>query len=159
MAKSILRIAAALILIAGLFTAIAIPNLMESKKMPGVSAPVATLWLFHTAEEEYMKNYGKYATLAELHEKGYLGELKEDEEGKYFTKNGYDFRLTIVTPDTWHCIATPSEWDITGTRNFMITDKRNMYVNSVEGGTEFTEEIYKEYREKSRRHLEPRWPL
>lgn len=117
------------------------------------------MWLLHTAQDEYKSKYGTYATLQQLCDKGYIKEVTESETGTIFSKSGYNFKLTIVSPDTWYCVARPTEWGNAGERNFMITDKRLMYVNYKEGNTEFKEELYNEYKDKSRRYITPNWPL
>ena len=122
-----------------IIAAIAIPNLLLSKRGASVCAAVGDLWALQTAQEKYKYKYGKYATLQELSDEGYINGIAIDAAGNTFSSHGYCFELTLVCPDTWYCTAKPSEWEV-GLRNFLITDKRLIYYNTIEDCAEFVKE-------------------
>jgi hypothetical protein len=122
--------------VAGLIIAIAIPNLLESRK-GSVSGAICALWTLHDAQEQYRAEHGRYATLGQLGDEGYIDRILAAAVEPAAAKSGYYFHLEIIAPDTWFCIARPSEWGISGERNFLITDKGEIYFNAEEDGDVF----------------------
>lgn len=108
------------VIIIAIIAAIAIPNLLASRRAANEASAISTLRTYHSAEATYQAttgnstNYGAETALAGLVD----AILATDNP----TKSGYDFALSTSTDLSVYCAtATPSTQGSTGTRVFGVS--------------------------------------
>lgn len=104
--------------IIALLAAIAIPNLLRARLQANESAAQAALKTLATAQISYRSANTAYGTLVQL--SGATPPYIDSVLGGG-TKNGYDFAV-IQTNDTFVANATPDTPNVTGVREFCITE-------------------------------------
>lgn len=95
--------------------AIAIPNLMESKRQPSRSAVVIMLHRIYLAQKKHFGEHGRYATLRELHEAQLL-----DERAASGKASGYLWEMNSFGSESWSVVAWPEQPRITGDTSFYV---------------------------------------
>ncbi|MBW3625963.1 MAG: prepilin-type N-terminal cleavage/methylation domain-containing protein [Armatimonadetes bacterium] len=109
------------IAVIAILAALAIPNLLSSRKAANETAAIAQLKTISSAQETYkirgMGTGGVYATLSALQTSGLV--LWPSTTG--FVKSGYTFADILATPDTvqWGVSAVPNQG--AGDRTFCVT--------------------------------------
>lgn len=113
--------------IIGIISAIAIPNMLASRRAANEGSAVASLRAIHSAQATYhgTSGAGRYGTLLQLR-----GENLVDEDLGDGTKAGYSFLcpagyLTVGPPPTYFATAAPSDTSAisrTGLRSFTIAE-------------------------------------
>jgi type IV pilus assembly protein PilA len=111
--------------IVGIISAIAIPNLMATRRAANEGSALASLRVIHTCEHAYRAATGssEYGTLADL-----KGQFLTDTVLSTGTKSGYHFEVNPTvgaTPPQFYVTAVPintSGSGQTGTRRFSITE-------------------------------------
>ena len=108
------------VIIIAIIAAIAIPNLLASRRAANEASAISTLRTYHSAEATYQAttgnstNYGTETQLAGLVD----AILATDNP----TKSGYAFALSVpATPTNYCVVATPSTQGSTGTRVFGVS--------------------------------------
>jgi len=119
--------------IIGIIAAIAIPNLLASRRAANEGSAQQTLRTLHSSEATYQSTFGQgnFGLLADLR----TGNLI-DSVLAVGTKSGYTFAITPValvlnvSPATFHATANPlvtTGVSQTGTRRFAVTDDGIMH--------------------------------
>ena len=109
--------------IIAIIAAIAIPNLLESKKVANENAATAGLRVFTSAQEVYSAKYGRYTTAALLHSVSNLidGQMKDCDAGTPVTKSGYKYELACeALGGSWCAIAYPVTGGTSGDKRYHI---------------------------------------
>ncbi|MEK6278741.1 MAG: type II secretion system protein [Acidobacteriota bacterium] len=111
----------------GIVAAIAIPNLLASKRAANEGSAGASLRTIHSAEATYLATAGsgQYGTIAQLRTENLI-----DPQLGSGSKSGYSFvclatHLTVGPPPTYFATAAPSNLTFagrTGTRSFTVAE-------------------------------------
>jgi type IV pilus assembly protein PilA len=104
----------------GIVTAIAIPNLLASRRAANEGSAISSLRTICSAEDviQSTKGNGSYGTLADLSGEGLI-----DQQLANGIKSGYAFSIT-ASRDSFEATATPLKYDEvsrTGTRSFYVS--------------------------------------
>jgi type II secretory pathway pseudopilin PulG len=103
-----------------LVAAIAVPNLMASRRAANEASAIHTLRQLSDAQSEYQSNFGKYGTLDEL-----VAQDLIDQKLATGRKNGYKFRIEITTDENnlqgFVVTAVPLT-STSGTRSFYVDE-------------------------------------
>jgi len=104
--------------IIAIIAAIAIPNLLRSRLQSNESATIGNIRSICTAETSYRAAHATYGDFDALTtaDPPYL----DGSTDEWAAKSGYDLAVTLDSADTWHCNATPTEQDVTGSRGFYV---------------------------------------
>jgi len=101
----------------GVIAAIAIPNLLASRRAANEGSAIYSLRQIASAEAAYYSNFQKYATLEELAANGLI-----DPALATGARRGYNFTVELTSdypnPDGFAVIGVPAEYRTTGTRSF-----------------------------------------
>ncbi|HEX6719725.1 MAG TPA: DUF4190 domain-containing protein [Pyrinomonadaceae bacterium] len=100
----------------GVIGAIAIPNLLASRRAANEASAIHSMRQIASAETDYYLNLHKYATLEEL-----VSENLIEPQLASGTKHGYNFTLE-VTNDGFVVTGVPMTYDGTGTRSFYVDE-------------------------------------
>lgn len=103
----------------GVVAAIAIPNLLASRRAANEGSAIRSLRLIAEAEFEYQSYFGKYGTLEELAAKGLIAPNLVSG-----TRHGYNFTLTLdsTNPNAFEVTGVPITYGSTGTRSFYVDE-------------------------------------
>lgn len=113
--------------IIGIISAIAIPNILASRRAANEGSAISSMRTLHSAQATYLATAGagRYATLAQLR-----GQTLVDSELGNGAKSGYSFvcpaaNLVVGPPPTYYGTATPSDTSNlgrTGYRSFTVAE-------------------------------------
>ncbi len=122
------------VIIIAIVAAIAIPNLLASRRAANESSAISSLRTIHSAEATYQATTGNttaYATQAQLGTAGLIDSVLGKAAGPY-TKSGYTFTTTLVaTTFTSYCAtAAPTTAGSTGVRNFAVSIDGVIYAST-----------------------------
>jgi prepilin-type N-terminal cleavage/methylation domain-containing protein len=108
------------VIIIAIVAAIAIPNLLASRRAANEASAVSTLRTYHSAEATYQATTGNSTAYgAETDLVGLVDAVLATDDP---TKSGYDFALSIDTNGTIYCTtATPNSQGSSGTRVFGVS--------------------------------------
>ena len=103
----------------GIIAAIAIPNLLASRRAANEGSAMHSLRMISQAELAYQSEFGKWGTLEELAANGLIDPNLADG-----AKNGYKFTLTLDSqnPESFEVTGVPEDYRNTGTRSFFIDE-------------------------------------
>ena len=130
------------VVIIGIIAAIAIPNLIASRRAANEGSAQSTLRMLHTAQGTYSAadGNGRYGNLADLRTIVLIDELVATG-----SKSGYNFVPTpdnSITPSTFVIDAVPLNAESgvtrTGTRRFCIATEGVLRADAVNPGTRIT---------------------
>jgi len=119
----------------GLIAAIAIPNLLASRRAANEASALSSLRTISSAEMVYQSTVGegKYGTLKELAAQGLL-----DSKLATGTKNGYTFTVELTTSELnypgFSVVGVPMTYRSTGTRSFYIDETAVIRAGDNSGG-------------------------
>jgi type IV pilus assembly protein PilA len=121
--------------IIGIIAAIAIPNLLASRRAANEASAISAVRTFSTAEEAYRATYGGGARFADMD--GLVGKKLIDRTlGAATTadksKSGYTYAVTISDSDTAFCAGAAPATEYTGTRNFSSDTPGILYVHPLD---------------------------
>ena len=128
--------------IIGIIAAIAIPNLLASRRAANESSSIATMRVIFSAEATYQATTGAgaYGSLGTLNTNGLIDSVVAGAEVGETAKSGYFYTLTTpivgATGAAFDCSSTPSSATgigATGTRSFAVNEVGVLY--AVAGGT------------------------
>ena len=108
-------VAILIIPVVGIVAAVAIPNLLASRRAANEGSAISSIRAISTAEATFFATTGgdqKYATLEQLSSEGLI-----DPDLSDGTKNGYHFDLTTES-NGFVLLATPVSYPSTGVRSF-----------------------------------------
>ena len=124
--------------IIGIIAAIAIPNLLASKRAANEASAIASTRTLTGTEATYAstKGAGQYGTLAELEAEGLIDGVLGTAPNQ---KSGYEFLITVfassaVAPARFDATAIPQSFTIigaTGTRSFYTNESGVIYFNTT----------------------------
>lgn len=108
--------------IIALLAAIAIPNLLRARHNANESAAIGSLRTISSAEESYRANQNPvtYGTLANLLAPPNGGPAYIDQILAGGAKQGYNFVMSNLSPNTYTVTASPQVAGQTGTRTFTV---------------------------------------
>ncbi len=115
--------------IIGIIAAIAIPNLLASRRAANESAAIGSMRTIGTAENTYLSTLGNnttYASLAELD----TADLIDSVLGSGGPKSGYNY-LTVAAAGTFTSNADPVTRGSTGTRSFFADESGVIRFNAA----------------------------
>jgi len=118
--------------IIGIIAAIAIPNLLASRRAANESAAIGSLRTIGSAEATYLSTIGNNTTYATLTVLG-TSQLVDTVLGcaaPPCTKSGYAYTTANLTPSTFQSNADPSSAS-TGTRHFFADDSGVIRFNAA----------------------------
>jgi type IV pilus assembly protein PilA len=120
--------------IIGIIAAIAIPNLLASRRAANEGSAQSSLRTVHSSEATYQATAGQgsYGTLVQLGPVSGGGQGLLDAVLSTGTKSGYTFAITVAgtTPDGFYATAVPTVTggvSATGTRRFAVADDGVMH--------------------------------
>ena len=119
----------------GIIAAIAIPNLLASRRAANEGSAMASLRTLHSAEATYQatRGEGKYGTLSELAAEGLI-----DSKLATGTKNGYNFTVELTTNEMnypgFSVVGVPLTYRKTGIRSFFIDETGVIRAGDNSGG-------------------------
>lgn len=130
------------VVIIGIVAAIAVPNLLASRRTANEATTISALRIIHSAEITYQSTAGggNFGSLANLNSQGLINNVLSDATTAANAKNGYVFTLN-ATPvsagrnSVFECDAYPvthstvSNISATGTRRFFILESGVIYAN------------------------------
>jgi type II secretory pathway pseudopilin PulG len=106
----------------GIIAAIAIPNLLASRRAANEGATIQAIRTIHSGEATFQSLHGKFATLEELGE----AQLIRPELATG-TRSGYKFRIDVsprdvLRPDGFGVVVTPVDYPMSGRRSFYLDE-------------------------------------
>jgi type IV pilus assembly protein PilA len=119
----------------GIIAAIAIPNLLASRRAANEGSAMASLRTLHSAEATYQstRGNGKFGTLSELAAEGLI-----DSKLATGTKNGYNFTVELTTNELnypgFSIVGVPMTYRSTGVRSFYIDETGVIRAGDNSGG-------------------------
>lgn len=116
----------------GIIAAIAIPNLLASRRAANEGSAIYSLRQISAAQAMYQGNYGKFATLDELAAQNLI-----DSKLGSGTKNGYRFAIELTNEDNVEGFAVtgvPVTYRSTGNRSFYVDETQVVRVADNSGG-------------------------
>jgi len=119
------------VIIIAIVAAIAIPNLLASRRAANEASAISSLRTIHSAEATYQATAGggtAYGTLANLNSAGLIDTIL----GLSAQKSGYTFALTTGT-QVYCATAVPQVLATTGDNNFGVSTPGVIWKNSGAG--------------------------
>ena len=119
----------------GIIAAIAIPNLLASRRAANEGSAMHSLRMIASAEITYQstRGDGKYGTLSQLAAEGLI-----DSKLAKGTKNGYNFTVELTTDEMdapgFSVVGVPITYRSTGTRSFYIDETGIIRAGDNSGG-------------------------
>ena len=105
----------------GLIAAIAVPNLLASRRAANEGSAMYSLRQIASAQSFYQSNFNRYGTLSELVEQNLI-----DPRLASGTKNGYHFTVELTKDETtgsgFTVVCVPTAYGSTGIRSFFIDE-------------------------------------
>jgi len=103
----------------GIVAAIAIPNLLASRRAANEGSAISSVRTIAQAEVTFQSTFAKYGTLEELAASGLI-----DPNLRSGTKNGYRFAVTLDSenPESFEVTGVPIEYKNHGVRSFFIDE-------------------------------------
>ena len=124
--------------IIGIIAAIAIPNLLASRRAANEASAVSAIRTLSSAEETYRATYGSGTTFTDLD--GLVGVKMIDVTlGDATTvaqaRIGYVYNITLSDSDNFYCAGAAPATDFTGSHNFSSDTPGVIYVHPPVNGT------------------------
>lgn len=113
----------------GLIASIAIPNLLAARRAANEASAIHSVRTIALAEAEFQSAYNKFGTLEELRVHNML-------EPKLATgeKNGYQFSVSVTSPDAFEVNAVPVSYRSSGMRSFYMDETAVIRAGDNYGG-------------------------
>jgi len=115
--------------IIAIIAAIAIPNLLESKKAANEAAAISALRTVSSAQELYNTRYARYGSLTQLDAANMIDSVLAGATQASSAKSGYYFNMRTGT-GVWCCGARAATWGTTGERSFRISQEGVIYFSN-----------------------------
>jgi type IV pilus assembly protein PilA len=121
--------------IIGIIAAIAIPNLLASRRAANESSAIATMRVIFSAEATYAstKGGGSYGTLTQLNTEGLIDSVVKGAIDATHAKSGYVYALdedAATDGEGFDASSTPAAYGTlgaTGTRSFAVNESGVLY--------------------------------
>ncbi len=120
--------------IIGIIAAIAIPNLLASRRAANEATALSAVRTISSAEEAYRATYGdgtQFTDLAGLVERQLIDTSLGSATTVTTAKNGYIYAVITSASDTFFCVGTAPATANTGTRNFSSDTPGVLYVHPL----------------------------
>ncbi len=121
--------------IIGIIAAIAIPNLLASRRAANESSAIGTLSTLRSAEATYQSTTGNgsYGSLTNLFNGGLIDAGVNGSSGAAGTasKSGYHFTATVPNPAVSYATMALADTTSTGSRSFQSTEAGVIYGDST----------------------------
>jgi type IV pilus assembly protein PilA len=106
--------------IIGIIAAIAIPNMMASRRAANEASALSAVRTISTSEAAYRQasNGNTYATIAQLQAYGLIDEVLSNATAAANSKSGYIYAITLSAADTQFVVGAASTSTLTGSRRF-----------------------------------------
>ena len=115
------------VIIIAIVAAIAIPNLLASRRAANEASAISSLRTYHSAEATYQATLGgnvNYGTAAQLG----TAQLVDPVLGAASaSKSGYLFQVAVTTPQIYCATGAPTTPGVTGTRSFGVSQPGVIY--------------------------------
>ncbi len=121
--------------IIGIIAAIAIPNLLASRRAANEASAVSAVRSLSTSEETYRATYGggfKFTNLDGLRAKGLIDAKLAGATTADKAKSGYIYAVNSTADDSFYCAGTAPASENSGTRNFSSDTPGVIYVHPVD---------------------------
>jgi type IV pilus assembly protein PilA len=121
--------------IIGILAAIAIPNLLASRRAANEASAISSTRSLSTAEEVYRSTNGNGTTFADLSQLANLGMIDGNLAGATTAasaKSGYIYGITLPGGSLSFCAGAAPATSISGTRNFSTDDPHIIYVHPLD---------------------------
>jgi prepilin-type N-terminal cleavage/methylation domain-containing protein len=127
------------IAIIAIIVAIAMPNLLESKKSANEASAISALRTISSSQELYRARYSAYGSFDNLHNHNLIDVVLRDADsaGAASAKAGYLYTLSTNGIDWWCCVAYPLSWGNGGDRKFRITGDGVLYQSADSSSNAF----------------------
>ena len=116
-----------------LIAAIAIPNLLASRRAANEASALHSLRVIASAQAFYHSNFDKYATLEELAAQNLI-----DQRLGSGTKNGYNFTIELTTDEMdvagFAAVGVPESYRSSGIRSFYVDETSVIRAGDNHGG-------------------------
>ncbi len=128
------------VVIIGIIAAIAIPNLLASRRAANESSAISTMRTFTSAQATYQATVGggNYGNLTDLKNAGLIDSVVAGATSASTAKSGYYYSVDPVTGNTrfyWDATAQPAVHGTglagTGTRSFYTNESGVIYFNNT----------------------------
>jgi type II secretory pathway pseudopilin PulG len=129
----------------GIIAAIAIPNLLASRRAANEGSAIYSLRQISSAQAMYQTTFGKFGTLSDLAAQNLI-----DSKLATGTKNGYHFAIELTTNEEnvegYAVTGVPVTYRSTGNRSFFVDETQVLRVADNSGGpaTKFDNPLYQD---------------
>jgi prepilin-type N-terminal cleavage/methylation domain-containing protein len=120
--------------IIGIIAAIAIPNLLASRRAANEASAISAVRTVSSAQEAYRATVGngqQFATFAQLLSSSMLDSTLASATTAADAKSGYVYALTITGGGAFFCVGAAPISTNTGTRNFSTDTPAVLYVHPL----------------------------
>ncbi|MBV8856932.1 MAG: prepilin-type N-terminal cleavage/methylation domain-containing protein [Acidobacteria bacterium] len=121
--------------IIGIIAAIAIPNLLASRRAANEASAISATRSLSSVEETYRTTAGagqRYASLADLKAGRLIDEALGSADTAATAKSGYIYKITLTAADSYYCAGAAPTSDSAGTRNFSTDMPGVIYVHALD---------------------------
>ena len=121
--------------IIGILAAIAVPNLLASRRAANEASAISTTRSLSTAEEVYRTTDGNGTTFADMSQLATLGMIDGNLASATTVasaKSGYIYVITLSSGSQSFCAGAAPARAISGTRNFSTDDPHVVYVHPLD---------------------------
>jgi type IV pilus assembly protein PilA len=116
------------VIIIAIVAAIAIPNLLASRRAANEASAISSLRTIHSAEATYQATLGSNTQYGDLSDLGTAGLIDNVLGGSDATsKSGYDFTAVNTTSQVYCAEAHPTTPGTTGVRSFAVSQPGVIY--------------------------------
>mgnify|MGYP000868810950 CR=1 FL=1 len=132
------------VVIIGIIAAIAIPNLLASRRSANEGSAISALRTIHGAQVTYQSTTGagNFGTLANLNSAGLVDTVLSNATAAANAKSGYFYTMNVTAaasgaPSVFDCMSSPvthtstSAFAATGSRFFLITEVGVVYATGT----------------------------
>jgi type IV pilus assembly protein PilA len=120
--------------IIGIIAAIAIPNLLASRKAANEASAISALRTLSSAEMTYRETYGSgatYASLAGLRTVNLIDSVLADATTVATPKSGFVYQITLSAADTFYVVGAAPASTMTGGRRFSTDTPGVIYYDTT----------------------------
>src|SRR5258708_5554832 len=115
------------VIIIAIIAAIAIPNLLASRRAANEASAISSLRTIHSAEATYQATLGSNVNYGSAVDLGTAGLVDTVLGAASSTKSGYLFVVTATTPQVYCATAVATTQGTTGTRSFAVSQPGVIY--------------------------------
>ncbi|HEX8354182.1 MAG TPA: prepilin-type N-terminal cleavage/methylation domain-containing protein [Pyrinomonadaceae bacterium] len=120
--------------IIGIVAAIAIPNLVASRRAANEAAAISAVRTLSSAEEGYRATFGSgsFGTFPELVARQMVDPVLAEATAVNKAKSGYIYALTVTPDRATYCVGAAPATDFQGTRNFSTDTPGVIYLHTLD---------------------------